>query len=139
MARVHFKEGQPIQSLSGTIGNMTYRTRNGKTFVHCRRPLLLAADASRAERETYRRRQVVNECVGIIQDEMEDFVEAIRSRPRIRAAMSRLYRQYSPEISGRVKLQRKMLSVYRLQYGCIKSDKSARKVVPNTDKVGQKV
>ena len=33
MARVTFKAGQPIQSLSGTIGNLTYRTINGKTFV----------------------------------------------------------------------------------------------------------
>ena len=28
MAKVSFKENQPIQSLSGTVGNITFRTMN---------------------------------------------------------------------------------------------------------------
>ena len=115
MARVTFKENQPIQALSGTIGCITYRTMNGKTFVHARREPELRKNASRKERAAYKERTIVNECVRIIQDEMEDFVAAIQARPSIRAAMKRYYRLYSPEIKARTKLQREMLRAYRMR------------------------
>ena len=115
MARVTFKENQPIQALSGTIGCITYRTMNGKTFVHARREPELRKNASRKERAAYKERMIVNECVRIIQDEMEDFVAAIQARPAIRAAMKRYYRLYSPEIKARTKLQREMLRAYRMR------------------------
>ena len=115
MARVTFKEGQPIQSLSGTIGVITYRTMNGKTFAYARREPELPKNATRKERAAYKERMIVNECVRIIQDEMEDFVAAIQARPAIRAAMKRYYRQYSPEIKARTKLQREMLRAYRMR------------------------
>ena len=123
MARVTFKEGQPIQSLSGTIGGITYRTMNGKTFVHARREPELGKNASRKERAAHKECMIVNECVRIIQDEMEDFVAAIQARPAIRAAMKRYYRQYSPEIKARTKLQCAMLRAYRTRKHRYSTDK----------------
>ena len=57
MARVTFKAGQPIQSLSGTIGNLTYRTINGKTFVRVRGEVGLASNASTEAKAAYRDRR----------------------------------------------------------------------------------
>lgn len=113
MARVTFNPNQPIQALSGTVGNLTYRTMNGKTYVYTRSEPELDKDATRKERAAYRERMIVDACVKIIQDEMEDFVAAMQSRQAIRAAMKRYYRQYSPNIKARTKLQREMLSAYR--------------------------
>ncbi len=132
MARVTFKNGQPIQSLSGTIGNLTYRTINGKTFVHARGVMELSPKASKHEKALYRRRMIVDECVRIIQDEMEDFVEAIRLRPTIRAAMLRYYKMYAEECGSRLQLQRKMLGAYRLRLRQ-KKDKESSKPSYNKD------
>ena len=113
MAKVTFNPDQPIQALSGTVGNLTYRTMNGKTYVYRRNAPELRENATRKERAAYKERMIVDACVKIIQDEMEDFVEALQSRQAIRAAMKRYYRLYSPEIKARTKLQGKMLSAYR--------------------------
>ena len=99
MARVTFKAGQPIQSLSGTIGNLTYRTINGKTFTEAK--------------AAYRRKMIVDECVRIIQEEISDMAAAIQARAGIRAAMKRYYDQFSTETGSRLKLQAKMLEAYR--------------------------
>jgi len=77
---------------------------------------------------------IVDECVRIIQGEMDDFVEAIRSRPKIRAAMLRYYAAYSGEVSSRLALQRKMLGTYRNRIGR-KHDKSSTKAGFNKDEV----
>ena len=113
MARVEFNPDQPIQALSGTMGKITYRTLNGKTFAHVRRLPELKKNASCEERAAYRERVMVDECVRIIQNEMEDFVAAMQARPSIRAAMKRYYRLHYWEFSSWKKLQRAMLSAYR--------------------------
>jgi len=123
MARVTFEENQPIQALSGTVGYLTYRTMNGKTFVYARREPELPKNASRKERAAYKECMIVNECVRIIQDEMEDFVAAIHARQAIRAAMKRYYRLYSPEIKARTKLQCAMLLAYRRRNHRYSTDK----------------
>ena len=74
----------------------------------------------------------MDECVRIIQDEMEDFVEAIRSRPTIRAAMLRYYKMYAEECGSRLQLQRKMLGTYRLRLRQ-KKDKECSKPSYNKD------
>lgn len=113
MARVTFKAGQPIQSLSGTIGNLTYRTINGKTFVRVRGEVVLASNASTEAKAAYRRKTIVDECVRIIQEEIDDMAAAIQARAGIRAAMKRYYEQFSTETGSRLKLQAKMLEAYR--------------------------
>ena len=113
MARVTFKAGQPIQSLSGTIGNLTYRTINGKTFVRVRGEVGLASNASTEAKTAYRRKTIVDECVRIIQEEIGDMAAAIQARAGIRAAMKRYYEQFSTETGSRLKLQAKMLEAYR--------------------------
>lgn len=113
MARVTFKAGQPIQSLSGTIGNLTYRTINGKTFVRVRGEVGLASNASTEAKAAYRRKTIVDECVRIIQEEIGDMATAIQARAGIRAAMKRYYEQFSTETGSRLKLQAKMLEAYR--------------------------
>lgn len=113
MARVTFKAGQPIQSLSGTIGNLTYRTINGKTFVRVRGEVGLASNASTEAKAAYRRKTIVDECVRIIQEEIGDMAVAIQARAGIRAAMKRYYEQFSTETGSRLKLQAKMLEAYR--------------------------
>lgn len=113
MARVTFKAGQPIQSLSGTIGNLTYRTINGKTFVRVRGEVGLASNASTEAKAAYRRKTIVDECVRIIQEEIGDMAVAIQARAGIRAAMKRYYDQFSTETGSRLKLQAKMLEAYR--------------------------
>ena len=123
MARVTFKENQPIQALSGTVGNFTYRTLYGKTYVHERKEPVLPKNASRKERAAYKERMIVDACVKIIQDEMEDFVAAIQARQAIRAAMKRYYRLYSPEIKARTKLQCAMLLAYRRRNHRYSTDK----------------
>ena len=116
MARVRFKEGQPIQSLSGKIGNLTYRTRNGKTFVHVASELELPEGATRKQKALYKRRVMVDECVTILQEEMDDFIEAIQMRTKIRDRIIGLYKKYSPEIKARTKLQRKIMGEYRKKW-----------------------
>lgn len=137
MARVKFKEGQPIQSLSGTLGNSVFRTRNGQTFVHERTYPELPKDATRAQKAQYRRRLIIDECVRILQDEIEDVLEAIGMRKKICDRVGRLYDQYAREIKARTKLQRKIMGEYRVRYrfGSVTSREKGRK---KYDKVSEK-
>jgi hypothetical protein len=113
MARVIFKKGQPIQSLSGTIGRYTYRTINGKTFVHASKERVLPDDASRKEKALFKRESMLDQCTEILQNEMADVQEAIRMRSKIRSRLRSLYEKYRKEIKGRTKLQTRIMSEYR--------------------------
>ena len=137
MAKVTFKEGQPIQSLSGSLGDMIFRTRNGQTFVHKRSYPALPKDATRAQKARYRRRMMIDECARILQDEYEDVVVAIDMRKKICDRLGRLYDQYSPELKAPTKLQRKIMSEYRSRYR-FKSVTSPRKHRNTLDKVSEK-
>ena len=108
-----FKNGQPIQSLSGTIGNLTYRTVNGKTFVRARPERTLPEHASREERARYRRETMIDQCTGIIQHEITDIQEAIRMRTKIRSRLVGLYKKYEKEIKAPTKLQARIMEEYR--------------------------
>ena len=137
MARVKFKEGQPIQSLSGTLGNSVFRTRNGQTFVHERSYPELPKDATRAQKARYRRRMMINECVSILQDEIEDIAEAISMRKKITERIGYLYDKYVNKRKARTKLQRKIMGEYRAKYrfGSVTSREKGRK---KYDKVSEK-
>ena len=116
MARVEFKENSPIQSLSGTLGDLVFRTRNGKTSVFQRYEPELPEQASRAERRRFKREQIVRDCVSILQNEMRDMVAAIEQRTKIRNRILYLYKKYEKEIKAPTKLQRKMMSEYRAKW-----------------------
>ena len=137
MARVKFKEGQPIQSLSGTLGNSVFRTRNGQTFVHERSYPELPKNATRAQKAQYRRRVIIDECVRILQDEMEDVLEAIGMRKKISDRVGYMYDKYVREIKARTKLQCKIMGEYRAKYrfGSVTSREKGRK---KYDKVSEK-
>lgn len=116
MAKVTFKEGQPIQSLSGKLGNYVFRTINGVTRVHVQQLPELAKDATRAEKRKYRRKVMIEACVGLLQNEMEDVVAAIEMRTKIKDRISRLYDTYASEIKAPTKLQKRIISAYRAKH-----------------------
>ena len=113
MARVIFKKGQPIQSLSGTMGKYTYRTINGQTFVWERPERVLPENASREEKARYKRETMIDQCTEILQSEIADIQEAIRMRNKIRSRLKGLYEKYCKEIKAPTKLQARIMAEYR--------------------------
>lgn len=86
MAKVQFKPDQPVQALSGSYGEATFRTLpDGRTVVHCHQP---DDSAGRAER-------VISRCVTEIQLHMADMRDAIRQRQAIKRRVARMYGRYS--------------------------------------------
>ena len=86
MAKVEFKRNQPVQELSGTYGEATFRTLNGnRTIVHIKVP---------PDERTPRAERVINNCVAEIQLHMGDMREAIRQRRAIQKRVARLYGKY---------------------------------------------
>ena len=116
MAKVEFEKESGIKSVSGTVGGLTYRTINGKVFVHEARRPLLRAGASKSEKMKYRRAVIIDACVQLLQDEMEDWLAAVEQRPKIRSRVKSLYERYAPEISAYTKLQGKIMSEYRARF-----------------------
>ena len=114
MARVELMPG--IQSISGTIGNLTFRTRGGKTFVYSNLAPELPRRATRAQREQWLRRMVLEQCIRQIQSDYADMYEAIRQRPLIRQRLVTLYAKYRVETSARTKLQKQIMQEYGQRY-----------------------
>lgn len=137
MARVKFNPGQPIQSLSGTLGNAVFRTMYGRTFVFERARPVLPKNATREQKARYRRRVMVDECVRILQDEIEDITEAIAMRKKILERVGYLYDKYVQEIKAPTKLQRKIMGEYRAKY-CFNLHKTPTKPRHNPDLVSKK-
>ena len=111
MARVELMPG--IESISGSVGQLTFRTMNGKTFVRVRQEAELPKGASRKQKAKYKRDRMLDQCIAILQDEMGDMLEAIRLRPKMRERLKRLYDKYAKEIKAPTKLQRKIMTEYR--------------------------
>ena len=107
MARVLLQDG--IAGISGTLGNMTFRTMNGKTFVRSKARKELPPDATRAEKKAYQRAEIINQCVEILQQEIGDWRKAVEARKAIREKVVYYYEKYAPEIRARTKLQAKIL------------------------------
>ena len=85
MAEVIFHPDQPVQALSGSYGEATFRTLpDGRTVVHCHPP---DDSAGRAER-------VISRCVTEIQLHMADMRDAIRQRQAIKRRVARMYGRY---------------------------------------------
>ena len=115
MARVELMPG--IKSISGTIGNLTFRTRGGKTFVYSNLAPELPRRATRAQREQWLRRMVLEQCIRQIQSDYEDMFEAIRQRALIRQRLVKLYAKYRVETCARTKLQKQIMAEYGQRYG----------------------
>ena len=124
MAKVIFKAGAGIENLSGTIGGVTYRTRNGQTYVHERSKAVLPKDATRKEKALYKRRVMIDNCIEILQGQYEDFVEAIAMRPKMKARLVGLYKRYAPEIKAPTKLQCAIMREYYRRFGKEKYEKT---------------
>ena len=58
MAKVHFKPNQPIQSLSGTLGSVTFRTVNGQTQAFQRPEPVLPKNPTRKQRAQFKQRTI---------------------------------------------------------------------------------
>jgi hypothetical protein len=110
MARVKLMAG--IERISGTIGNVTFYTRNGKTFMTKRSEPELPKNATRKQRAQHKKRTIVNACVELVQVQMDDMLEAIEKRKKIRDRMCYLYEKLSPEIKAKTKLQKAIMTAY---------------------------
>lgn len=111
MARITFKEEGRIKHLSGKIGNITYRTVAGKTFVFATEVPELPKDATRKQKSQYKKRMIIDECVMLIQRQM-DLDVALAMRQKLRDRMDYLYKHHAPKIKARTKLQKAIMTEY---------------------------
>ena len=111
MARVIFKNGGNIQSLSGKVGNMTYRTIGNKTFVFSSEVPELPKDATRKQKSQYKKRMAIDQCVTLVQRQM-DLEVALAMRQKLRDRMDYLYKSLAPKIKARTKLQKAIMTEY---------------------------
>ena len=116
MAKVTFNPNQPIQSLSGSMGKITFRTINGKTFVHERQAPELPKNPTRQQRARFKQRTIIDSCLAILQSQIDDIQEAINMRAKIRDRIVRLYKKHAPLIKAPTKLQRAILTEYAQKF-----------------------
>ena len=112
MARITFAKDQPIQSLSGSLGRITYRTVNGHTFVYRRNNPELPKNPTRKQRAQFKKRTIIDNCVSILQSQIKDIQEAITMRPKIRERLRSLYNKFEPTIKAPTKLQKAIMIDY---------------------------
>ncbi len=110
MAKIKLLPG--IECISGTIGEVTFFTRNGRTFMSKRCEPALPKNATRKQKAQYKKRTMVDRCVVLVQSQMEDMLEAIEKRKKIRDRICYLYAKLSPEIKAPTKLQKAIMSAY---------------------------
>ncbi len=116
MAKVTFKEGQPIQSLSGTLGRMTFRTMYGHTSVFEKPEPTLPKNPTRKQKAQFKKRTIIDNCLTILQSEITDIQEAIRMRQKIRDRLIYLYKKFAPTIKAPTKLQKAIMTEYRQRF-----------------------
>ena len=116
MAKVTFQKGQPIQALSGTAGNLTFRTKNGRTFVRVKHEPTLPKNATREQKAQFKKQTIINNCLTILQGEITDVQEAIRLRHTIRKRIVYIYKKFEPDIKARYKLQKTIIDEYRQRF-----------------------
>lgn len=116
MARITFAKDQPIQSLSGSLGRITYRTVNGHTFVYRRNNPELPKNPTRKQRAQFKKRTIIDNCVSILQSQIKDIQEAITMRPKIKERLRSLYDKFEPTIKAPTKLQKAIMSEYYVRF-----------------------
>ena len=104
-----------FDSISGTIGDLTFRTMNGKSYMYRRSEPQLPPHPTRKQRAQYKKRCMVNDCVTLIQEQMDDIITAIRLRKTIYNHIARLYDKYAPTIKAKNKLQKAIMTDYFAQ------------------------
>ena len=130
MAKVTFNTDQPIQSLSGSFGPLTFRTLYGRTFVMERPAPTLPKNPTRQQRARFKQRTIIDQCVAILQSQYEDIQEAIAMRPKIRDRIVRLYKKHAPSIKAPTKLQKAIMTEYREKFAKTSSSHSRDYVGP---------
>jgi len=131
MAQVKFTKESGIKSLSGSVGRITFRTINGKTFMHERPTPELPEHPTRAQRAKYKRQVIIDACLEILQGQIEDLQEAIQLRPKLKDRLEHLYKKFSRNIKAPTKLQKAIMSEY---YSRFNTEKTTRKVGNTSDK-----
>ena len=110
-----------ISSLSGTIGDMTFRTRNGQTSVFQKNPPRLPANATRKQKAKYKKQLIVDQCIKILQDEIGDILVAISRRQAIKKKVEYWYDKLAPQIKAKTKLQKAIIDACRTSRSAIES------------------
>ncbi|MBR0194905.1 MAG: hypothetical protein IJQ32_01485 [Paludibacteraceae bacterium] len=131
MAKVTFNPNQPIQALSGSIGDITFRTMNGHTFMYRTEEPVLPKNATRKQRAQFRQRSIVNQCVMNLQEQIPDIEKALAMRTTIRNRILRLYKLLSPGVKAPTKLQAAIMSAYYRRFCETRPSHSRTKPVPN--------
>ena len=116
MAHITFKKNQPIQSLSGTVGGLTFRTVNGRTFVSPRTEPVLPKNPTRKQRARFKQQTIINNCISILQSQYEDIQKAISMRAKIKSRLTYLYKKYVATIKAPTKLQKAIMTDYYAQF-----------------------
>ena len=132
MAKVTFNPDSPIQALSGTLGNLTFRTINGRTFVHERTEPVLPKHPSRQQRARFKQRTIINSCIAILQSRYEDIQEAIAMRNTIKDRLNHLYKKHAAHIKAPTKLQRAIMTDYYARFSATSSDQYRCNIGPTS-------
>ena len=137
MARVELMPG--IKSISGSIGNLTFRTMHGKTYVHEKAEPELPEEPTRKEKARHKRMVMIGRCVAMVQKDYADLYEAIRQRRKIYERVAHLYDKYHKTIKAPTKLMRKIMEEYRANNQAVNDEGSrmTRKRTENDSKTAR--
>ena len=130
MAKVTFNPDQPIQSLSGSVGALTFRTLNGRTFVRERTAPTLPKHPTRQQRDQFKRRTIIDNCLTILQSQIPDIQQAIAMRTKIKDRLNYLYKTFAPTIKARTKLQKAIMTEYHARFSATSSVHSRGNIGP---------
>jgi hypothetical protein len=112
MARILFNPNSPIKRLSGRYGNIVYQFRYGKQFLYGAAEPVLPPHPTPEQRRLFRRQSIVEQCVNILQTQLELSQQAIDARKTIKNRITYLYNRYNPGIKAPTKLQKKIMTEY---------------------------
>jgi hypothetical protein len=116
MAKIKFNPNQPIQSLSGSVGSISFRTINGHTHMYRRPDPVLPKNPTRKQRAQFKQRTLIDNCLAILQAQYEDIQEAIAMRPKIKERLRYLYKTFAPTIKAPTKLQKAIMTEYYARF-----------------------
>lgn len=105
-----------IQSISGKVGNLEFRTlKSGKTVVRTRRREDYQSTRVLSPKEIAQRRRfgIVSSVTAAIQSSYKRIDEAALDRKRIWQKVAYLYAKYCDLISDDAQLQKKLLEEYK--------------------------
>ena len=123
MARVTLDPGGVIESISGRVGNMVYRTyKSGLITVHRISPRAQKA-TTKKEKAMRLRSEMVNQIVGELQQGYSRIDKAAAMRKKLWQKVGYVYDKYSETVKNRKELEK----IIRAELG-LNIDKSVTKV-----------